>query len=91
MTPPVETRTEPPEQDRDEGGDLSSGRLVTSWISPEGALYDTAVQLFDVAATDPEEFADALLRASLALAALVGPEHSWSVMQRFAAYDGMPR
>jgi hypothetical protein len=85
----VETEIEPPPpiEDGDEGS--ISGRLAVHWIAPDDASYDAAVQLFGDAANDPRLFADAVLRSALALASLVGPEHSWAVMERLAAYDGM--
>lgn len=88
----VETEVHPPEPAQDDdGGDSTSGRLAVHWIAPDDASYDAAVQLFGDAADDPNLFADAVLRSALALASLVGPEHSWAVMQKLAAYDGMQR
>lgn len=85
----VETEIVPPEPVEDEDDRSISGRLAVHWIAPDDASYDAAVQLFNDAANDPERFADAVLRSALALAALVGPEHSWAVMQKLASYDGM--
>lgn len=87
----VETHVQPPECDHDhEGGGVSS-RLTVGLIAADDVSYDAAVQLFDNDATDPDRFADALLRAALALAQLAGPDHAWAAMQRFAGYDGSPR
>lgn len=90
MSGDVETAIHPPEPEEDEGSS-PSGRLSVHWIGTDDTSYDAGVQLFDTAATDPSQFADAVLRAALALSALVGPDHSWAVMQRLAAYDGMQR
>ena len=87
----VDTEITPPDADEDGGGDLQSGRLSVSWMDIDDVAYDAAVQLFGSNAADPQAFAEALLKAGLALAALRGPEHAWAVMQRFAAYDGMSR
>jgi len=84
----VETEIVPPGTDEDGDGDIRSGRLSVGWLAVDDAAHDAAVQLFGDAAADPERFADALLRAALALASLVGPDHSWAVQHRLAAYDG---
>lgn len=86
----VETEITPPDIDEDDDGDMISGRLSLHWLDVGEADHNAAVQFFGDSATDPQKFADALLQASLALASLVGSDHSWAVMQRFAAYDGMP-
>lgn len=85
----VETEIHPPEPVEDGDGGGTSGRLSVHWINPVDVMYETSVQLMDEAASDPDRFADAVLRSALALAALVGPEHSWAVMQKLASYDGM--
>lgn len=88
--PPVETDVTPPDVNTDEDGDdLPSARLSVNYLAVDDVHYDAGVQLFGESATDPERFADAMLGAALALAALCGSDHSWAVMQRFAAYDGM--
>lgn len=85
----VETEITPPEPVEDEDGRSRSGRLSVHWLDVGDVMFETSVQLMDDAAADPDRFADAVLRSALALAALVGPEHSWAVMAKLAAYDGM--
>lgn len=87
----VETEVIPPEPVEDDERWSSSGRLSVHWFNPDAVMFETAVQLMDDAASDPQQFADAVLRSALALASLVGPEHSWAVMERLASYDGMQR
>lgn len=91
-TPPVETQVTPPEVDNvDDGdGDLPSSRISVTHLDVNDVHYDAGVQLFGTDADDPEKFADALLGAALAVAALKGSDYTWSAMQRFAAYDGIP-
>ena len=87
----IDTEVIPPDADEDGDGGERSARLSASLITPDGVMYDAAVQFFGVSSDDPREFADALLNVSLALASMRGSEFSWAVMQRLAAYDGMPR
>jgi hypothetical protein len=85
----VETHTSPPEPDvDDDGDDTPTARLGVHFGRVDGTHMDAAVQLFGDAATDPEQFADAVLSAALALAQLVGPDHGWATVRRLAAYDG---
>lgn len=84
----VETSTHPPFTEDDEGEDLPSARIGLSWIAVDDRSTDAAVQLFGEQANDPEEFAGALLRAALGLAATIGPAHHWAAIQRLAAFDG---
>lgn len=86
----VETEITPPEADEDGDGDDRSTRISCHVIGSDDVSYDAAVQLFADNADDPTRLADALLNAALAVAALRGSDFSWAVMQRFAAYDGMP-
>lgn len=85
----AETEITPPEPVEDEDGGSRSGRLSVHWLDAGDVMFETSVQLMDDAAADPDRFADAVLRSVLALAALVGPEHSWAVMAKLAVYDGM--
>ena len=88
----VEVSVEPPDCDHDDGGDGEpSARLHVTLVDADDVVFDTGVQLFDDAARDPERVADALLRATLALAHLAGPDVAWAAVQRFAAYDGTGR
>lgn len=85
----IETLIEPPVTEPGEGdGGGPSTRLVVSVLGPDDTCREAAVQLFDAAAGDPQQLADALLRAALAAANLAGPEVGWAAMQRFARYDG---
>lgn len=84
----VQTWTEPPEPAQDDEGDTSSARLTIHWIAVDDRSHEAAVQLFGEQANDPEQFAEALLRAAIGLGALIGPAHHWAVTQRLAAYDG---
>lgn len=86
----VDTEITPPEADGDGGEDWKTARLSVHLHDVNDVSYEASVQLFGPNATDPQEFADALLKAVLALASLRGPEHAWAVMQRFTTYDGMP-
>lgn len=86
----VETEITPPEVEEDGDGDDRSARIACHFIGSDDVSYDAAVQLFGDNADDPARFADALLNAALAVAALRGSDYSWAVIQRFAAYDGMP-
>lgn len=89
----VETHVEPPacDHDHEHGGGGVSSRLTVGLIAADDVSYDASVQLFDDAAADPEAFADALLRAALAVAQLAGTDYAWAVVQRFAGYDGSGR
>jgi hypothetical protein len=93
MTTQIDTAITPPDviDGDDDGTDLPSARIGCHVITCDDISYDAGVQLFGEKADDPSECADALLRTALALAALRGPEFAWAAMQRFTAYDGMPR
>lgn len=84
----IETAVHPPEPEVDEDGRLPSTRLMVSLLNVDDEHYEAAVQLFGADAGEPEKFASALLRAALALGALLGPEYHWAATRRFAAYDG---
>ena len=84
----VQTHIEPPSTEPDEGGGGPSTR-ISVWISTaDDTALDAAVQLFDEAASNPDQIADALLAAALAAANLAGPDVAWAAMQRFARYQG---
>jgi hypothetical protein len=84
----VETSVEPPVCDHHGDGGEGSARLTVNLLGADDVSYDAAVQLYGEAALDPERFADALLRAALAVAHLAGPDHAWAAARRFASYDG---
>lgn len=86
----VETEITPPDTDEDDGGHLPSARLSVNFLDVDGVHHDAGVQFFGEDTTDPEKFAEALLRTALAVASLRGSDYSWAAFQRFAAYDGMP-
>jgi hypothetical protein len=85
----VETDITPPDVEPDEDGDDKSSRLSLSLLDLDDVHYDTGVQFFGD--LEPDRFAEALLNMALALASMRGPDYSWAVMQRFAAYDGLTR
>ncbi len=85
----VETDITPPDVEPDEDGEYTSSRLSLSLLDVDEVHYDTAVQFFG--GLDPDRFAEAVLNMALALASMRGPDFSWAVMQRFAAYDGLTR
>ncbi len=89
--PPIEIDISPPDAQEDEDGDDRSSRLSVHFIDIDEVSYDAAVQLFGDSSQDPEQFAASLLNIALTIASMRGPEFSWAVMQRFAAYDGMSR
>jgi hypothetical protein len=85
----VETHSTPPEPDADEDGDdTPSTRVSVNCIVPNDVLHDASVQLFGTRATDPDDVADALLNAVLALGQLLGTDHAWALRSRLVAYDG---
>lgn len=93
MSAPIDTAIIPPDVvDDDTDQDEGSTRIGCHVITTDDVSYDAGVQLFGERAEDPGEFANALLAAALALAAMLGPEFAWAAMQRFATYDGvLPR
>lgn len=86
----VETEITPPETDEDGDGDGRSTRIACHVVGPDDVMYEASVQLLAGNADNAKEFADGLLNAALAVAALRGSDYAWAVIQRFAAYDGMP-
>jgi hypothetical protein len=85
----IETEISPPDVDHDYDEDRPSARIACILVGTDDVSYDAAIQLFGESAEDPEDIANALLGAALALGQLRGPDVGWAVMQRFASYDGV--
>lgn len=78
----VETEIAPPEATEDEDGDSRCVRVQTSLLDVGDTHYDAGVQLFGDDCDDPDRIAEALLRVTLALGGLYGPDVSWALQQR---------
>lgn len=89
MAPEIETYVEPDEPSVDGGDGEDERTLRVAVHAYDGAdHFDAGIQLFGQDTEDPDRFAQVLLAASLALAALRGSDCEWATRQRFAAYDG---
>jgi len=89
----VQISTAPPDTDQhdDDGDPDGSARLAVHWIAVDDQSIDAGVQLFGAQASDPELFADALLRAALGVATAIGPDHAWALTAALIAFDGSRR